>query len=39
MSQAADPETQFGGIPTERDQPGLVLVEREAKLDQSLGEG
>jgi hypothetical protein len=34
----AEPLTPFGGVFAEHDQPGLFLMKREAKLDQSLGE-
>src|ERR1022692_666685 len=34
----AEPETPFGGIFAEHDQPGLFLMKRKAELDQALGE-
>ena len=34
----AEPVTPFGSVFAEHDQPGLFLMKREAKLDQSLGE-
>src|SRR5208337_4479686 len=37
-SPLADPETPFGSVFAEHDQPGLFLMKRKAELGQSLGE-